>query len=82
MYYFNNLFDGLDNNFDDYGYRTLRYNNDNRQIILRKLYNDDMNYLCFDCHKKVEMSYIDLKNGIFLCLHYTKKQSSLPKEVK
>ena len=81
MYYFNNLFDGLDNNFDDYGYRTQRYNNDNRQIILRKLYNDDMNHLCFDCHKKGEMPYIDLKNGIFLCFHCAKKHSSLPKEI-
>ena len=78
MFYFNDLFNnGFGNN---YGYRTPRY--DNRSIILRKLYNDSMNYMCFDCHKQGEMPhFIDIKNGIFLCLNCAQKHSSLPKEI-
>ena len=78
MFYFNDLFNnGFGNN---YGYRTPR--NDNRSIILRKIYNDSMNYMCFDCHKQGEMPhFIDIKNGIFLCLNCAQKHSSLPKEI-
>ena len=82
MFSFNDFFNNsFGNRYNNYGYRTPRYN-DNRSIILRKLYNDNMNYMCFDCHKQGEMpSFIDIKNGIFLCLKCAQNHSSLPKEI-
>ena len=82
MFSFNDFFNNsFGNRYNNYGYTTPRYN-DNRSIILRKLYNDNMNYMCFDCHKQGEMpSFIDIKNGIFLCLKCAQNHSSLPKEI-
>ena len=82
MFDFNDFFNNsFGNRFNNYGYRTQRYN-DNRNIILRKLYNDNMNYMCFDCHIQGEMpNFIDIKNGIFLCLKCAQKHSTLPKEI-
>ena len=82
MFSFNDFFNNsFGNRYNNYGYRTPRYN-DNRTIILKKLYNDNMNYICFDCHKQGEMpNFIDIKNGIFLCLKCAQNHSSLPKEI-
>ena len=58
------------------------FRNDNRSIILRKLLNDEYNYICFDCHRETnDLDYFDLKNGIFLCYNCAQQHAKLPKEI-
>ena len=85
--FFDNLFDDYDP-FDAYSYRQQRpqtaslFRNDNRSIILRKLYNDEYNYMCFDCHRETsDLDYFDLKNGVFLCYNCAQQHAKLPKEI-
>jgi hypothetical protein len=85
--FFDNLFDDF-NPFGTYTYRQPRpqtasmFRNDNSSIILRKLLNDEYNYMCFDCHREIsELNYFDLKNGIFLCHHCAQQHAKLPKEI-
>ena len=85
--FFDNLFSDF-NPFSSYTYRQPRreepisYPNDNRTIILRKLLNDEYNYMCFDCHCETSsLNYFDVKNGIFLCYRCAQKHTHLPKEV-
>ena len=57
--FFDNLFDDF-NPFGTYTYRQPRRQrnsifeeeDDNRSIIIRKLLNDEYNYICFDCHRE------------------------------
>ena len=57
-------------------------NKNNNNNIIKKLYNDYMNYICFDCHKKNKnLEFIDIKNGIFLCNNCAKKHYNFPKEI-
>ena len=85
--FFDNLFDDF-NPFGTYTYRQPRpqtasmFRNDNSSIILRKLLDDEYNYMCFDCHREIsELNYFDLKNGIFLCHHCAQQHAKLPKEI-
>jgi hypothetical protein len=85
--FFDNLFDDF-NPFGSYSYRQPRpqtasmFRNDNRSIMLRKILNDDYNYLCFDCHTELnELEYFDIKNGIFLCYDCAKEHNKLSKEI-
>ena len=84
---FDNLFDDF-NPFGTYTYRQPRpqtstmFRNDNRSIMVRKLVNDEYNYMCFDCHREIsELNFFDLKNGIFLCNHCAQKHARLSKEI-
>ena len=86
--FFDNLFSDFDP-FSTYTYRQPRrqepmmsYPDENRTIILRKLLNDEYNYMCFDCHCETNgLNYFDIKNGIFLCYTCAQKHCQLPKEV-
>ena len=85
--FFDNLFSDF-NPFSSYTYRQprrqdpLSYPDDNRTIILRKLFNDEYNYICFDCHCEMDsLNYFDMKNGIFLCYSCAQRHTQLPKEV-
>ena len=85
--FFDNLFSDFDP-FGSYTYRQprrqdpLSYPDDNRTIILRKLFNDEYNYMCFDCHCETSsLDYFDVKNGIFLCYTCAQKHTQFPKEV-
>ena len=84
--FFDNLFSDFDP-FRSYTYRqpqrrSMPYYNDNKTIILRKLINDDYNYICFDCHKELNnLDYFDIKNGIFLCYNCAQKHVHLPKDI-
>jgi hypothetical protein len=85
--FFDNLFSDF-NPFSSYTYRQprrqepLSYPDDNRTIILRKLLNDEYNYMCFDCHCETSsLNYFDIKNGNFLCYTCAQKHTHLPKEV-
>ena len=75
--FFDNLFDDFDP-FGTYTYRQPRkqasrvFRNDNHSMILRKIQDDEYNYMCFDCHIELDdLDYFDLKNGVFLCCNYT-----------
>ena len=85
--FFDNLFSDFDP-FGSYTYRQprrqdpLSYPDDNRTIILRKLFDDEYNYMCFDCHCETSsLDYFDVKNGIFLCYTCAQKHTQFPKEV-
>ena len=85
--FFDNLFDDF-NPFGTYTYRQPRpqtasmFKNDNKSIILRKLVNDEYNYMCFDCHKEIsDLEYFDLKNGIFLCPNCAQQHAKFSKEI-
>ena len=85
--FFDNLFSDF-NPFSSYTYRQprrqdpLSYPDDNRTIILRKLFDDEYNYMCFDCHCETSsLDYFDVKNGVFLCYTCAQKHTQLPKEV-
>ena len=85
--FFDDLFNDYDP-FDGYSYRQQRpqtasmFRNDNRSIILRKLLNDEYNYMCFDCHRELrDLDYFDLKNGIFLCHNCAQEHAKLPREI-
>ena len=85
--FFDDIFNDYDP-FDAYSYRQPRpqtaslFRNDNRSIILRKLLNDEYNYMCFDCHRELrDLDYFDLKNGIFLCYNCAQEHAKLPKEI-
>jgi len=86
--FFDNLFSDFDP-FSSYTYRQPRrqepimsYPDENRTIILRKLLNDEYNYMCFDCHCETNgLNYFDVKNGIFLCYTCAQRHTQLPKEV-
>ena len=85
--FFDNLFDDF-NPFGTYSYRQQRprtesiFRNNNSSIILRKLVNDEYNYMCFDCHREInDLDYFDLKNGIFLCYNCAQQHAKLPKEI-
>ena len=85
--FFDNLFSDF-NPFSSYTYRQprrqdpLSYPDDNRTIILRKLFDDEYNYMCFDCHCETSsLDYFDVKNGIFLCYTCAQKHTQFPKEV-
>ena len=85
--FFDNLFSDFEP-FSSYTYRPSRttraypFQSDNRTIILRKLINDEYNYICFDCHSEIEdLNYFDVKNGIFLCYNCAEKHTKLPKEI-
>ena len=85
--FFDTLFDDF-NPFGRYSYRQPRpqtsslYRNDNNTMILRKLLNDEYNYMCFDCHREMnDLNYFDLKNGIFLCYNCAQQHASLSKEI-
>ena len=88
--FFDNLFDDF-NPFGSYTYRQPRqqrpqtstiYRNDNRSIMVRKLVNDEYNYMCFDCHRELsELNFFDLKNGIFLCNSCAQQHARLSKEI-
>ena len=85
--FFDNLFDDF-NPFGSYSYRQPRpqtsttFRNDNRSIIVRKLLNDEYNYMCFDCHRELsELNFFDLKNGIFLCNNCAQHHARLSKEI-
>ena len=57
--FFDNLFSDFEP-FSSYTYRPSRretaypFQSDNRTIILRKILNDEYNYICFDCHSELE----------------------------
>ena len=85
--FFDNIFSDF-NPFGSYTYRQpmrqdpLSYPNENRTIMLRKLINDEYNYICFDCHCEINsLDYFDVKNGIFLCYTCAQKHLQIPKEV-
>ena len=88
--FFDNLFDDF-NPFGTYTYRQPRRqaksifeeeDDGNRSIILRKLLNDEYNYICFDCHRELnDLDYFDLKNGIFLCCDCAQQHAKLSKEI-
>ncbi len=85
--FFDNLFDDF-NPFGTYSYRQQRpqtesiFRNNNSSIILRKLVNDEYNYMCFDCHRELDdLDYFDLKNGIFLCCNCAQQHARLSKEI-
>ena len=85
--FFDNLFDNF-NHFGRYSYREPRpqtsslFRNDNNSIILRKILNDEYNYMCFDCHREIDyLNYFDLKNGIFLCYNCAQQHAKLSKEI-
>jgi len=85
--FFDDLFDNFDP-FDTHSYRhqtnqsSSLFRNDDRSIILRKILNDEYNYMCFDCHREIrDLDYFDLKNGIFLCYSCAQKHTKLPKEI-
>lgn len=85
--FFDNLFSDFEP-FSSYTYRPSRretaypFQSDNRTIILRKLLNEEYNYICFDCHSELEdLNYFDIKNGIFLCYNCAEKHTKLPKEI-
>ena len=85
--FFDNLFDDFDP-FGTYSYRQPRpqtsttFRNDNRSIMIRKLLNDEFNYMCFDCHRELsELNFFDLKNGIFLCSNCAQHHMRLSKEI-
>ena len=85
--FFDNLFSDF-NPFGSYTYRQPRrsepmsYPSENKSIILRKLLNDEYNYICFDCHCEMDsLDYFDTKNGIFLCYSCAQRHTQLPKEV-
>jgi len=85
--FFDDLFDNFDP-FDTHSYRhqtnqsSSLFGNDDRSIILRKILNDEYNYMCFDCHRETRtLDYFDLKNGIFLCYNCAQKHTKLPKEI-
>jgi len=85
--FFDNLFSDF-NPFGSYTYRQPRredpfsYPSENRSIILRKLLNDEYNYICFDCHCELNsLVYFDIKNGTFLCYSCAQRHSQLPKEI-
>lgn len=86
--YFNNLFNNYSpfNNYSNYPYRRSEpaYENpsDTRTIIAQKLFNDDNNYYCFDCHRRMNcLIYFDIKNAIFLCYNCAIQHSRYPKEI-
>ena len=85
--FFDNLFDNF-NPFGRYSYREPRpqtsslFRNDNNSIIIRKILNDEYNYMCFDCHREIDyLNYFDLKNGIFLCYNCAQQHAKLSKEI-
>ena len=85
--FFDNLFDDF-NPFGSYTYRQPRnqtsrhIRNDNHSMILRKIQDDEYNYMCFDCHTELEdLDYFDLKNGIFLCRNCAQQHARLSKEI-
>ena len=85
--FFDNLFSDF-NPFGSYTYRQPRredpfsYPSEKSSIILRKLLNDEYNYICFDCHCEIEsLDYFDVKNGTFLCYSCAQRHTQLPKEV-
>ena len=85
--FFDNLFSDF-NPFGSYTYRQprredpLSYPSENRSIILQKLFNDEYNYICFDCHCETNsLNYFDVKNGTFLCYTCSQRHTQLPKEV-
>ena len=87
------FFDNLFSDFNPFGAYTSRqprreepfsypYSNDNSSTILRKLFNDEYNYICFDCHCEIDsLNYFDVKNGVFLCYSCAQRHTQLPKEV-
>lgn len=83
--FFNNLFNDFSpfsNNSYRYSRPETRYPSDNRSIIVRKLLNDEYNYMCFDCRRQInELKYFDLKNGTFLCYNCAIQHSTIPKEI-
>ena len=84
--FFNNLFNDF-SPFRNYSLRNSErprsyYNNDTRSIIINKLINDENNYICFDCHRQINiLKYFDIKNAIFLCYNCAIKHTHLSKEV-
>ena len=85
--FFDNLFDDFDP-FGTYTYRQPRkqaprvFRNDNHSMILRKIQDDEYNYMCFDCHRELDdLDYFDLKNGIFLCCNCAQQHARLSKEI-
>ena len=85
--FFDNLFDDFDP-FGTYTYRQPRkqaprvFRNDNHSMILRKIQDDEYNYMCFDCHRELDdLDYFDLKNGIFLCSNCAQQHARLSKEI-
>ena len=83
MIYLNNILKNIDKvNNNTKKDNPSKCKNDNKNLILKKLYNDYMNYICFDCHKKNKtLEFIDIKNGIFLCKKCAKKHYYFPKEI-
>ena len=86
--FFNNLFNNYSpfNNYSNYPYRRSEpvYQNpsDTRSIITQKLFNDDNNYYCFDCRRRMNcLNYFDIKNAIFLCYNCAIQHSRYPKEI-
>ena len=89
--FLNNLFNNYSpfNNYSNNSYknqpRTRQepfYRNDTRSIIINKLLNDDNNYICFDCYKKMNIiKYYDIKNAIFLCYNCTLNHTHLSSEI-
>ena len=87
------FFDNLFSDFNPFGAYTSRqprreepfsypYSNDNSSTILRKLFDDEYNYICFDCHCEIDsLNYFDVKNGVFLCYSCAQRHTQLPKEV-
>ena len=85
--FFDNLFDDFEP-FGNYTYRQPRpqtsslFRNDKQSIILRKILNEEYNYMCFDCHRETsDLDYFDLKNGIFLCYNCAQQHAKLSKEI-
>ena len=89
--FFDNLFDDF-NPFGAYTYRKPRRQtnsrfededyDDNKEIIARRILEDEYNYICFDCHRELsDLDYFDLKNGIFLCGNCAQQHAKLSKEI-
>jgi len=71
--FFDNFFNDFDP-FSNYTYRRARpqtaalFKNDSTSIMIKKIFEDEFNYICFDCHRELSnLDYFDLKNGNFLC---------------
>ena len=89
--FINNLFNNYSpyNNYSNNSYKNQSrpcqepfYRNDARSIIIKKLLNDDNNYICFDCHKKMNIiKYYDIKNAIFLCYNCTLNHTHLSSDI-
>lgn len=88
--YFNNFYNNFNQNSDSYPIKsspiqqTINHEEHliSNSLMLQKILSEKSNYICFDCKCKIpELSYMDIKNAIFLCYSCFLNHQKYPKEI-